>query len=688
MIAGGKMKWFSRKSSGTSDAAAVEQDVQPDQEQVSDSVAEDLRKRVSEADLPAHVLDVAQEECERLLNTSASSPEYAQAHAYLEFILSLPWNEVTKDDLDIQRAAEVLDARHYGLSNVKERVLEFLAVKNLRSRINPKLIIADDEVIARENLSIIFEHDGFDVRTVANGLEAVSAMEEDPADILITDLKMDGMDGLELLQVLRSRWPDTGVIMLTGYATVKTAVEAMKKGADQYLGKPVNLTRLREHVDDLLGRNLRIKGIQGPVLCFSGPPGTGKTSIGRAVAEAMGRKFIHMSMAGLRDESELRGHRRTYVGAMSGRLLQSIQKCGVRNPVIMLDEMDKIIQDFQGDASSVFLEILDPQQNSAFVDLYLGIPFDLSGVLFITTANIVERIPGPLRDRMELIEFSSYTGREKLKIAEDFIFPAQLQKHGFSSRDVQISPEVYKTLVDDYTREAGLRGLDKQAAALCRKLARLVLDENGGTLPLKVTKDDLARIMGPPPHFSATVGKILKEGVATGLVWSENGGEIIFVESSRMYGNKNLILTGSLGDVLRESAQTALSFLRSNAVKFGLSEDFFESSDIHVHIPAGAVTKEGPSAGVTIAVAILSQLTGRLVRQDMAFSGEISLHGDVLPVGGVREKAMAAVRAGVRTVVLPEKCGHAVESLDAEILDKLEIRLVSRLEEALEIALA
>ena len=681
------MKWFGRKNIGktTSDEAESASTAGP--EKVTESVAEEISNRVESADLPAHILDAARDECERLLNSDSASPDFAISHAYLEFILSLPWNETTKDDLDIQRAENILNARHYGLNNVKERILEFLAVKNLRSRISPNLIIVDDEIIARENLSIIFEHEGFTVRTVGNGQEAVDAMEKEAADIVITDLKMEVMDGLELLEVLRNRWPETGVIMLTGYATVKTAVEAMKSGADQYLGKPVNLTRLREYVNDLLAHNQRIQGLHGPVLCFSGPPGTGKTSIGKAIAESLGRKFITISLAGLRDESELRGHRRTYVGAMAGRILQSIRKSGVRNPVIMLDEIDKIVQNFQGDATSVLLEILDPQQNSGFVDNYLGLPFDLSGVLFIATANVVERIPAPLRDRMEMIEFSSYTQGEKLQIAQNYMLPDQLLKHGFAADEVSPSAEALQMLIADYTREAGLRGLDKQIASLCRKLARRRLDGRAEGSSIRVSAQELPGIMGPPPHFSTTVGRILKSGVATGLVWSENGGEVIFVETVRMHGSKNLLLTGSLGEVLRESAQTALSFLRANACKFGLSEDFFETSDIHVHIPSGAVTKEGPSAGVTIAVAILSQLTGRCVYQDMAFSGEISLHGDVLPVAGVREKIMAAVRSGVKTVVLPEKCASAVEQLDSEVLEGLEIRIVSRLEDALEAAL-
>ncbi|WP_320171163.1 S16 family serine protease [Maridesulfovibrio sp.] len=682
------MKWFNRKNSESQ--KPVEKEVQEPEEinLKPESAAEELLKRVEESDLPEQILATAREECERLLKIDSSAPEFALAYNYVDFILSLPWNNTTKDDLDLERAKDILDVRHYGLDNVKERILEFLAVKNLHSRINPNLIIADDEIIARENLSIIFEHEGFTVRTVGNGLEAVAAMEEEQADIVITDLKMDGMDGLELLQVLRSRWPDTGVIMLTGYATVKTAVTAMKRGADQYLGKPVNLTRLRDYVYELLGKNQRIQGLRGPVLCFSGPPGTGKTSIGKAIAEAMGRKFICLSLAGLRDESELRGHRRTYVGSMSGRLLQSIRKCGVRNPVIMLDELDKIIQSFQGDATSVLLEILDPQQNSAFVDHYLGLPFDLSGVLFIATANIIERIPGPLLDRLEMIEFSSYTLREKQKIASEFLLPSQLRQHGLVVSEVEVSNEAIKTLISDYTREPGLRSLDKQIAALCRKLARRKLADENGSGPLEVDTGSLAALLGPPPHFSASVGSAPKVGVATGLVWSENGGEIIFVEAAKMFGNKKLILTGSLGEVLQESAQTALSYLRANAGKFDLAQDFFESSDIHVHIPAGAVTKEGPSAGVTIAVAILSQLTERPVPEDMAFSGEISLHGDVLPVGGVREKVMAASRAGIRTIVLPDKCANAVESIEEEVLEGMEIRLVSRLDEALKLAMS
>ncbi|SMF20187.1 S16 family serine protease [Desulfovibrio gilichinskyi] len=681
------MKWFRKKNAEESPSEPKSPSEKKEQVELKDPVIENLHKRIEEAYLPDQILPVARDEYERLLKTEKSSPEFAIGQNYLEFILSLPWNSTTKDDLDLTRAKEVLDARHYGLSPVKERILEFLAVKSLHSRQQAKILLADDEVIARENLSIIFEQDGFAVRAVANGIEAVAAMENDPADILVTDLKMDGMDGLQLLQEVRRRWPDTGVIMLTGYATVKSAVTAMMKGADQYLGKPVNLTKLRDYVMELLTKNQRIQHLRGPVLCFSGPPGTGKTSIGKAIAEAMGRKFFRLSLAGLRDEAELRGHRRTYVGAMAGRILQGIEKAGVRNPVIMLDEMDKVIQDFKGDATSVLLEILDPEQNSSFVDNYLGLPFDLSGVLFIATANMVERLPAPLRDRMEEIEFSSYTLSEKQQIATRFLIPEQLRQHGLSPKDFDLLPEAVRSLIVDYTREAGLRGLEKQVASLCRKLARKTLADGEGAGVLTVEAADIKEIMGTTPHFNTAAKTEPKVGLATGLVWTENGGEILFVEAVKMNGNKQLILTGSLGEVLRESAQTSLSFLRSNAERFNLAPDFFEASDIHVHLPAGAVTKEGPSAGITIAIAILSMLTDRPVRPDVAFSGEISLLGEVLPVAGVREKVMAAARAGIKTVILPKQCDYAVRSIEPEVLENIEIRLVERLDEVVELAL-
>ncbi|WP_147820964.1 S16 family serine protease [Salidesulfovibrio onnuriiensis] len=681
------MGWFNiRKGTASDNAPREGEDLEQRQKQAPPPAEHELlRHRLEDAGLPDEIHEAALAECERMAGTDPSSPEYAIGFNYLEFLLSLPWNTTTKDDLDIIRAENVLNARHHGLQRVKDRILEFLAVKNLRGKHTPTILLVDDEAIARENLTIVFENDGYEVTAVANGLEAVKAMEKKPSDVVVSDLKMDGMDGLELLKVLRKRWPDTKVIMLTGYATVKTAVDAMRQGADQYLGKPVNLTKLRALVQEMLEQSLRAQQLHGPVLCFTGPPGTGKTSIGKAIAEALGRKFFRLSLAGLRDEAELRGHRRTYVGAMPGRILQGIQKAGARNPVIMLDEMDKAVQDFHGDATAVLLELLDPEQNAAFVDHYMGLPFDLSGALFICTANAVERLPAPLRDRMEVIEFSSYTRPEKFEIATRYLIPEQLRQHGLDDRLVSVEPDAVTAIIMHYTREAGLRGLRKQLASLCRKLARQVLSEGGKSLAVDAAMAE--RLLGPPPYSSTSAQTEAKVGLATSLVWTENGGEIIFVETARMQGSKQLILTGSLGEVLRESAQTALSFIRSHAEHFGIAPDFFESSDIHVHIPAGAVTKEGPSAGVAITLALLSLLTDRPVRRDVALTGELSLLGEVLPVGGIREKLMAAQLAGISTVILPKGCAASVASMEDEVVQDLEVHLVSTMEEAADIAL-
>jgi ATP-dependent Lon protease len=682
------MGWFGKKQSAAAEKAEPVGGETP--QEVSQKVPpkghDDLRAQVESAGLPPDVTEAGLAECDRLDGLEPSSPEYSISLNYLEFILSLPWNKTTRDDLDIVRAEQVLGARHYGLQQVKDRILEFLAVKNLRGGHGPRILLVDDEQIARENLTIVFESDGYEVTAVGNGLEAVAAMEQNPADVVVSDLKMEGMDGMELLQVLRQRWPDTKVIMLTGYATVKTAVAAMRQGADQYLGKPVNLTRLRQYVAELYEQSLRVQHLKGPVLCFSGPPGMGKTSIGKAIAEAMGRKFIRLSLAGLRDEAELRGHRRTYVGAMPGRILQNVRKAGSRNPVIMLDEVDKAIRDFQGDATAVLLEMLDPEQNTAFEDHYLGLPFDLSATLFICTANAVERLPAPLRDRLEVIEFPSYTKQEKFRIASEFLVPDQLAQHGLDEKLVTVTPEAVTLVVNDYTRESGLRGLRQQLAALCRKLAKQVL-ATGRDKPVTVDPDTVTRLLGPPPFAATAAQSAPKVGLATSLVWTENGGEIIFIEAARMRGSKQLLLTGSLGEVLRESCQTSLSYIRSHADHYSIDPDFYHTSDIHVHIPAGAVSKEGPSAGVAITIALLSLLTGRPVRQDVASTGELSLLGEVLPVGGVREKLMAAQTAGISVVILPQGCAGRVEAIEEEVRDGLDIRFVSTMEEAADLAL-
>ncbi|KAB1441524.1 S16 family serine protease [Pseudodesulfovibrio senegalensis] len=679
------MGWFGREKSPAPAAKEPRQDDARKELSGPSRQQDALRERIEASGLPPEVYEAAISECDRMDGVEPSSPEYAISLNFLETILSLPWNETTKDDLDINRAGEVLDARHYGLRRVKDRILEFLAVKSLCARDKPRILVVDDERIARENLTIVFEDDGYEVEAVANGVEAVAAMERKPAHVVVSDLKMDGMDGMELLQVLRKRWPDTKVVMITGYATVKTAVDALQQGADQYLGKPVNLTKLRRLVTELHAQSVRARHLHGFVLCFNGPPGMGKTSIGKAIAEAMGRKFIRLSLAGLRDEAELRGHRRTYVGAMPGRILQGISKAGSRNPVIMLDEVDKAVQDFKGDAVSVLLEMLDSEQNSGFVDHYLGLPFDLSNVLFICTANAVERLPAPLLDRLEVIDFPSYTLNEKVRIATDFVIPDQLRRHGLDEQLVSVSEDAARIVITGYTREAGLRGMRMQLASLCRKLARRVLAD--GSQAVEVDEAMVRELLGAPPMIAASARSRPRVGLSTSLVWTENGGEIIFVETARMQGNKQLILTGSLGEILRESAQTSLSYCRSHAGEYGIDPDVFAASDIHIHIPAGAVSKEGPSAGVSITLALLSLLTGRPIRQDVASTGELSLLGEVLPVGGIREKLMAAQAAGVGIVILPQGCARRVDDIEEDVVRDLDIRFVSTMEEAAGIAL-
>ncbi|WP_034632032.1 S16 family serine protease [Maridesulfovibrio bastinii] len=651
------------------------------------SILRDLKRRIDNAGLPEAVYDSVTAEYENLMGIQPGGPEFNISINYLEFVISLPWNVLTRDDLDLEKAESVLNLRHHGLSQVKERILEYLAVKKLHTQNRRSILIVDDEEITRENLSYVFDQDGYEVRTASDGVTAIEAMAAKPANVVVTDLKMQGMDGLNLTGEVRERWPETGIVMLTGYASVSTAVSAMKQGADHYMSKPVNLGKLREHVDELASKGGSYLNLNGPVLCFSGPPGTGKTSIGKAVAEALGRKFIRISLAGLRDEAELRGHRRTYLGALPGRIIQEVQKCGARNPVIMLDEMDKIIKNFDGDATAVLLELLDPQQNSAFVDNYLAVPFDLSEAMFIATVNDISRLSAPLIDRMEEIEFTGYSIEDKILILKDFLLPDQLHRHGLGKKQVNITDDSARYLISSYTREAGLRGLEKETASLCRKFARLFLEEQVSGDEEQLDPEKINSLLGPAKFEKSTAFSGARVGMTTGLVWTREGGEIIFVEAAGMKGSKQLMLTGSLGEVMRESAKTALSYIRSNAADYGIDADFFEHSDIHIHIPAGGVSKEGPSAGVAIAVSLLSLLTGRAVRQDTAVSGELSLLGEILKVGGIRDKLLAASNAGVARVVLPEKCRVEASGLESKITASLELIFVKSMSEVVEATL-
>ncbi|RME93757.1 MAG: endopeptidase La [Verrucomicrobia bacterium] len=432
---------------------------------------------------------------------------------------------------------------------------------------------------------------------------------------------------------------------------------------------------------------MKLRGaVQGPILCLVGPPGVGKTSLGRSVAHALGRKFVRFSLGGVRDEAEIRGHRRTYVGAMPGRILQSLRRAGSNNPVMLLDELDKLGADFRGDPAAALLEVLDPEQNHAFVDHYLDLPFDLSRVLFIATANWLDPVHPALQDRMEIIELPSYTPEEKLEIARRHLVPRQLERHGLKPSQLRLSPAVLRRLIRDYTREAGVRQLEREIAALARKTARRLV-EKPGRRRLALKAAELPALLGPPRFTPETASTRRETGIATGLAWTPVGGEILFVEATAMPGRGQLILTGSLGEVMKESAQTALSYVRSRSDRLGLDPRLFEKHDIHIHVPAGATPKDGPSAGLTMTVALASLLTGRAVPPDLAMTGEISLRGRILPVGGIKEKVLAAARSGIRQLLLPARNEKDWEEVPKEVRQRLKVHFIQHAEEALALAL-
>ncbi|MFN8644665.1 MAG: endopeptidase La [Candidatus Binatia bacterium] len=524
-----------------------------------DAEIEELRQKLDAADPPEAVRKVADNELERLRLIPVESAEHNVVRTYLEWIVNLPWAAGTEDNLDIRHARQVLDEDHYDLEKIKDRILEFLAVRKLKN-----------------------------------------------------DSK-------------------------------------------------------------------------GPILCFVGPPGTGKTSLGRSIARALGRKYIRVSLGGMRDEAEIRGHRRTYIGALPGRIIQGLRTAGSHNPVIIFDEIDKLGADFRGDPASAMLEVLDPEQNHTFQDHYLDVPFDLSKVLFITTANLMDPIPPPLRDRMEVIELAGYTDRDKLQIARRHLIPKQTLENGISGEQVAFTDEGLLFLIDRYTREAGLRNLEREIGSVCRKVARGVTE--GSTELVVVTPAKVRELLGPERYFSEVAERTDDPGVAVGLVWTPMGGDIVFIEATKMAGKKGITVTGNLGEVMKESAQAALSHIRSRAARLGIAPDFFENMDIHIHVPAGAVPKDGPSAGVTLATALASLLTSRPVRHDVAMTGEITLRGKVLPVGGIKEKVLGAHRAGIRTVLLPRRNEKDLEDVPQEIRAALQFHFVDTIEQVLQLAL-
>ncbi|MCA8944268.1 MAG: endopeptidase La, partial [Planctomycetes bacterium] len=505
------------------------------------------------AHLPIEAQERAEEEMRRLRTTPVESPEYSVLRNYLDWLTTLPWSKSTPDRQDLKVAARVLDHDHYGLDEVKERVLEFLAVRKL---------------------------------------------------------------------------------------------------------KP-------EHA--------------GSILCFAGPPGVGKTSLGRSIARAMGREFWRFSLGGLRDESEIKGHRRTYIGALPGRIMQGLKACGSNNPVIMLDELDKLGSDFRGDPSSALLEVLDPEQNHEFLDHYLDVSFDLSKVMFIATANALPQIPEPLRDRMEVIELAGYLNAEKVQIALRHLLPKQLDRHGLKRKDLSLTAPVLRTMIQNYTREAGVRGLEKQIVRLCRKAAAAVASRR--KVPGRVTIDALPKLLGQPRFATDMDRRVRVPGVVQGLAWTPHGGDVLYIEAAKIKGKGGLKLTGSLGDVMSESVRISLSYLSSHAADFGFTFDDVTNHDFHVHFPAGAIPKDGPSAGIAIACALVSVLTKRNFPADLAMTGELTLVGEVLPIGGVREKVVAAQRLGLKRVILPAENRGDVEELKKELVKGLRFFYVEEFKE-------
>jgi ATP-dependent Lon protease len=520
----------------------------------------ELREKFAKIELPPEAKKTAEKELDRLARISPSSPEYTVSRTYLDWLLDLPWLTSTPDSLDIVKAQQVMDEDHYGLEEIKKRIIEFLAVRKLK------------------------------------------------------------------------------------------------------------------------------QDMHGPILCFVGPPGVGKTSLGQSIARSMGRKFIRISLGGVRDEAEIRGHRRTYIGALPGRIIQSLRKAGANNPLFMLDEIDKLGMDFRGDPSSALLEVLDPEQNFTFADHYLEIPFDLSKVMFITTANLLDNIPGPLRDRMEVIELSGYTQDEKLNIAKRHLLPKQLEAHALSDNELKIDDQAIRAVIRSHTREAGVRNLERKLAAICRGVAKdIVTGKTGTTL---VDTANLATYLGPIQFFPETKARSWGPGLATGLAWTPVGGELLFIEVAKMKGKGGLTMTGKLGDVMKESATAALTYIRSHAKELGVDEAIFAKIDLHIHVPEGAIPKDGPSAGVAMVTALTSLLTGRTVSKDMAMTGEITLRGDVLPVGGIKEKVLAAVRAGITEIVLPALNEKDVVEIPDNVKEGIRFHLVQDIKEALGLLLA
>src|SRR5215207_6408761 len=561
----------------------------------------ELRRKIAEVTLPEDVRREAERELERLATIPPASPEHGIIRTYLDWIAELPWDKLSGGEIDIARARQVLDEDHYDLEKIKDRILEYLAVRKLRE---------DRETARKEDEQVV------------------------PANV---GVEVEGEGVPE---------PEPNVARET----------------------PVD------------------RAAREPILLFVGPPGVGKTSLGQSIARSLGREFVRLSLGGVHDESEIRGHRRTYIGALPGRIIQALRRGETRDPVFMLDEIDKVGSDWRGDPSSALLEVLDPAQNHTFLDNYLGVPFDLSQVLFIATANTTDTIPAPLLDRMEVIPLSGYTDEEKVQIAQKYLVPKQVTAHGLTPEELTITDDALRRIVRDYTREAGVRNLERQIAGIARKVARDVVEGKDGNG--QVTSENVVDYLGRPRFFDEVAERTDRPAVATGLAWTPTGGDVLFVEATMMPSSEErLILTGMLGDVMRESAQAALSYVRSNAEALGIDPAVFAGKVVHLHVPAGAVPKDGPSAGVTMTTALTSMAKGRPVRNDLAMTGEITLRGKVLPVGGIREKVLAARRAGIETVILPRRNERDLEDVPEELRGEMEFIFADSAEDVIPIAL-
>lgn len=608
-------------------------------EDIDSQEANDLRERIEALELPEEARQEVDRELRRLERIPRESAEAQVVRTYLEIVADLPWSETTEEQLDIPRAEEILERDHYGLQDVKDRVLDFLAVRKLQ-----------EETRLREAEEA--EADAGDA-----GEAEASDAEAGDAEASDADAETDGAGNGEAPSEADATAPDG--------SDESDGEESDEAGTDSVPG----------YDDDRAGETL----------LFVGPPGVGKTSIARSIADAMGRKYVRVSLGGARDEADIRGHRRTYVGAMAGRIIEGLKRAGTKNPVFLLDEIDKLGVSFQGDPSAALMEVLDPAQNEAFVDHYLGVPFDLSEVLFIATANVFEQIPGPLRDRMEAIEFRGYTEAEKLEIARRFLLPRQKRRNGLLPEQVEVDEGAIRAIITRYTREAGVRQLERELGSVCRKSARKIAT---GSSEATVGADDLRELLGRPKVHAAEKMEEDAVGVATGMFYTPVGGDIMLVETRVLKGKEGLVLTGQLGDVMKESAQAALTFARSHANGLDLTEERLRDHEIHIHVPAGAIPKEGPSAGIAMAVALVSALGDHPVRHDVAMTGEITLSGRVLPIGGVKEKVLGAARAGMNEIILPAVNEGDLEDLPDHVCEQLEFHLVETLDEALAAALA